>query len=451
MGGSSSKSSSKPVDMTPEAFKNLQGPFAQVIGNLVGQYIPSGTEAIMKGYQGPTTSPIGSNEQTLLNNLMQTTNSQQGQQPIGPGSPLPGVPAMAENQVNLNQSYLNQLTGQATQAPQQGQGISQQNQELLNSTALSGSSAGNAAQFAQGLGIGNVGGPQGNLSQFGQELAGASQTGAFGGENPFMQQYIQAAQRQTQQALEETLGRTLPGRFAQAGHITQPGGSSAFDRAAAIAYRGGADALGDIATNISYQGMEAARGREADALGAELGRRGQFGLQTQALTANAQQQQLDRALQAPGMAAQIENLGANTNRTLAEIPGLAAQTALTLGQARGQEAGVGLTQAQTGLTNAQTQGQQANTGLTQAQTQTQQAQTGLVQGQASGQEINNLVTNLQAQALPRLIQEMGVERGTEAFNNRVNALLSSLGIAAGVTRPVIGNSSSSSSSSMQLK
>lgn len=74
--------------------------------------------------------------------------------------------------------------------------------------------------------------------------------------NPFLQSAIQAAQRTTLEGLTDTLSRDLPGRFTANGQLIQAntggqGGSSAFDRAAAIATRGAANAVGDIATNMS--------------------------------------------------------------------------------------------------------------------------------------------------------------------------------------------------------
>lgn len=353
---------------------------------------------------------------------------------------------------------MEQLLGQVGPA-QQAQGPSQGAQNVMQSTAASGSSPTGVNQFVDALGLG----PQQSLGQFQQGLAGASQTGAFGGANanPFAAAYIDQAQRQTMQNLEETLSRTLPGRFTQAGHIIQPQGSSAFDRAAAIASRGATQEMGDIATRISYQSLADAQAREASALENELGRRGEG----DARIAAAKQSQLDRALQIPGLEAQIGNLNAQTGSTLAGIPTQMMDTALRYAQTRGQQAETGLTGAQTGLTGAQTglvnaqtgteQAQtgktQAETGLVNAQTGTQNAQTGLTQSQIQAQEVDTLVKNLQAQALPRLIQDMGVERGMEAFNNQVNALLSTLGIAAGVTRPVVSQKSDSSSGSVSLK
>lgn len=150
--------------------------------------------------------------------------------------------------------------------------------------------------------------------------------------NPFLKSFIEAAQRPTLQGLEETLTRSLPGRFTAAGQFVQPQGSSAFDRAAAIATRGVADAVGDIATKIGYGAYEGERGRQ--------------------------------------------------------------QEAIKLGQA----------------------------------------------------EVDTTIKNLQAQALPRLIQQYGLDVGLQQFRDRLNALLSVLGVTANVTRPNIAQQASSTSS-----
>lgn len=394
MGASSSNSKSKPVDMTPQAFKNLQQPFANVVGQLL-QGASGNVSNIFDNYSGPLTTQIGSNEQSILNQLMGIANS-------SPSTAAGGQPAGGGTGVQDTSNGPVAAPNTSTAAPNQTPADNQQVKDLLSGMVQSGSSAQGINDYVNSLNIGPQG--QSSLSDFMASLGGASGTGAFSGDadNPFLQSYVQAAQRQTQQALEETLGRTLPGRFALAGQRTQPGASSAFDRAAAIAYRGGADALSDIATNINYQALEAARGREADALGAELGRRGQQDLQSQGNRFEAGQNAADRALQAPQIEAALQK-----SKTDDE-----------------------LTRAQTGQTQANTQ---------------------LTNQQVTGQQIDNLVQNLNAQALPRLIQEMGIERGMEVYNDRINTLLSGLGVAAGVTRPVIGNSSSSSSFGFNLK
>lgn len=145
--------------------------------------------------------------------------------------------------------------------------------------------------------------------------------------NPFFQAAVEAAQRPTLQGLTETLERSLPGRFTSGGQFTNPKGSSAFDRAAATATTGAAQAIGDIATNMGNENFKAER-------------------------ANQQQ-------------------------------------AVQLGQ----------------------------------------------------QEVNTLVTNLQAQGLPRLIEDLGIERGLNEFNIRINALMQALGIFGQTASPVIGQQS----------
>ena len=117
--------------------------------------------------------------------------------------------------------------------------------------------------------------------------------------NPFLEQAIQAAQRPTLQGLEELLSRVLPGRFTQAGQFVQPQGSSPFDRAAAIATRGTADAMGDIATNMGFASHEAERGRmqETIQLDQQQMQTTLQNLQAQALPRMIEQLGLDRGLQ----------------------------------------------------------------------------------------------------------------------------------------------------------
>lgn len=62
--------------------------------------------------------------------------------------------------------------------------------------------------------------------------------------------------------------------------------------------------------------------------------------------------------------------------------------------------------------------------------------------QLGQQEVQTAVQNLQAQALPRLIQELGIERGLAEFQQRTTALLQALSVATGGTAPIIGTVSS---------
>lgn len=236
-----STSSSTPVDMTPEEYKKLRGPFSAKLLEMLNT--GGGPE-----YGGPLAANIGANETKLLSDLMGQT---------GPGT--------------SRAQYLEDVIG-------------------------------------------------------GKFLPGQS------GSNPFLQSAIEAAQRPTLQGLEETLSRALPGRFTAAGQFTQPQGSSAFDRAAAIATRGAADAIGDIATKMSFGAYEGERGRQQEA-----------------------------------------------------VP-------------------------------------------------------------LARQEVDATISNLQAQALPRLIEELGIERGLALFQERTKSLLSVLQILGGVGGPNLAQQGQSTAS-----
>lgn len=191
-------------------------------------------------------------------------------------------------------------------------------QAQADATGLSAPMSANESALLEQL-MGNT--QQGGMGANAQSYLNDVLTGKYlpGQENsnPYLQSAIEAAQRPTLQALEETLSRVLPGRFTQAGQMTQPQGSSAFDRAAAIATRGTAQSMADIATQLSAANYEGERGRQQEAVG------------------------------------------------------------------------------------------------------------------LSQQELDSTIKNLQAQALPRLIQQQGIQNGLETFQTRLSALLSALQTATG--------------------
>ena len=86
-----------------------------------------------------------------------------------------------------------------------------------------------------------------------------------GGSNPFLSAAITAAQDPTRIALEHALGRTIPGQFAAAGHTLGGRGSSAFELARSRGIEAGARELGNIASQMSFAGYEAERGRQTQA------------------------------------------------------------------------------------------------------------------------------------------------------------------------------------------
>lgn len=190
-------------------------------------------------------------------------------------------------------------------------------------------------QVGQG---GGVAGTNDYLSSVlgGNYLPGQSQA------NPFLNAAITGAQRTTMNNLSQTLSRSLPGYFTANGQMISPnnngqGGSSAFDYAGALATQGAANAMGDIASNMSNSAYNTERG--------------------------AQQQ------------------------------------------------AVGLSQA----------------------------------------EVSNTVQNLQAQALPRMIQQLGITNGLQLFQTNLSGMLQLLQTLGGISQPVIGNTQSSSSTGESSK
>lgn len=135
-----------------------------------------------------------------------------------------------------------------------------------------------------------------DLSGTRQQLIEDTQKGNFVDptKNPFLNDYIKAAQRTTLEGLTETLDRALPSRFTMAGQFVEPQGSSAFDRAAAIATRGVANAVGDIATNIGFNAYNSERQIQNQSIAA-----GQQ--ETQTTIANLTAQGLPRIIQQYGV------------------------------------------------------------------------------------------------------------------------------------------------------
>lgn len=87
------------------------------------------------------------------------------------------------------------------------------------------------------------------------------------GANPFYNQFYQAAARPFTEEYEQTVGRLLPSQFLQAGQLAgSDSGSSAFDRARAVATRGYASSLSDLAAKLGFETYDAERGRQQQAV-----------------------------------------------------------------------------------------------------------------------------------------------------------------------------------------
>lgn len=183
------------------------------------------------------------------------------------------------------------------------------------------------------------GGVAGTNNYLSGVLSGNMMPGSPGG-NPFLQSAITGAQRTTMDNLTETLSRSLPGYFTANGQMISPnnkgqGGSSAFDTAAGIATRGAANAMGDIASNMSNS----------------------------AFNTGVQQQQGAAAL--------------------------------------------------------------------------------------SQQEVQSTIQNLQAQSLPRMIQELGIERGLNLYQTNLSGVLQLLNTLGQTAKPVVGQTGQATSEGSQ--
>lgn len=64
----------------------------------------------------------------------------------------------------------------------------------------------------------------------------------------------------------------------------------------------------------------------------------------------------------------------------------------------------------------------------------------------STDEVNRLTTILQQQALPRLIEQKGIDAGLEEFRRRMQMILDALGISAQLAAPALASSQKSSTS-----
>lgn len=93
---------------------------------------------------------------------------------------------------------------------------------------------------------------------------------------------------------------------------------------------------------------------------------------------------------------------------------------------------------------------QISSGITNATYQTglQQQTQAINQAQAlSTTEVNNLVSSLQASALPQMIQQYGITAGVQLFQEQVKNILQALGLSSVASQPAVGYAQSGSGSS----
>lgn len=404
----SSSSSSTPKDVTPAAFQNMQQPFANVLAGLLGyQQAPQPQQGMGQPQQQKPSAFVdptqfnGTNE-NIRDQQVEAEQKKQQQQ----GSAFFN-PAQQQQPTTWQQdpSKQGQFLGMPTYQGPLTAGMTENEgsilQQLMGLTDGSQNTDLNAflSNLISGVGMGSFNDASGKAQQGLDGVGGTVQQAldSLGvqsgqartfepGSNPFMDAAIQAAIRPVQEGLTQQLTRELPGRFTQAGQFVQPQGSSAFDRAAALASTGAANAMTDAAGKISFASTEAER---------------------------------DRMLQSD-----LDFF----NRQL-------GVTDRTLGAADRQLAGVE---------------QQRGIGQDQLSAIDRQLAAGQQQQVVQQQQVDNALKNLQAQSLPRMIEEYGIERGLAQFNQQVQNLMQLLQIAGGVTAPVVGNESKSKSFSIGI-
>ena len=244
------------------------------------------------------------------------------------------APDLATSLRTLLGSYGSQTTNAGTGgtgAPVPQAGVTGQEQNLLDT-------------------IGKQVGPGTDSAGYIKDVLGGKYLPGQAGANPFFDAAVRAAQRPTLEGLTETLTRSLPGRFTANGQLIQSneggnGGSSAFDRAAAIATRGVSNAVGDIATNMGNSAYTSERQNQNVAAGLDQAQVDQTikGLQASALPRLIQQNGMDKglalfqqqttnlldilktigAVQAPVIANQSQSTGTSSSSTeKGIIPGL---------------------------------------------------------------------------------------------------------------------------------
>lgn len=236
---------------------------------------------------------------------------------------------------------------------------------------------------AERLGLNQI--QQTAFGQSGLQTAGRDQLGrTIAGDflspesNPFLQSTIDAALRPIRDQFGDA---TLANRsqFTDAGQFIGPRSSSPFDVADARLQTGLANAMGDTASRIAFENFARERQNQLDA------------------TAQAEQiAGADLLRQVQGQ--QVLGLP----RELADLELQRQSGAFEADQARRTEAATALPQIER-------------------------------------QQVESIMENLQAQALPRLIEELGIQRGLAAFSDQQQSLLALLQLAGQVSSPTVAN------------
>lgn len=363
---------SQVVDITPEQFEALRGPLAEAL---------SAQFQNPQQFTGEMVAGMSPAEQQMLQQMQSFQLPQNAQQ--GAIASMNNLPQINAPGSQFQQGALQQIM----------QGGPQTAQQMAMAQLLGG--GGGPQAFQQNALQQLQSGPQAQLLQ--QTLGGQFLSPD---SNPFLAATIDAAQRPIlEQFGDETAA--MRAMFQRAGHTAAPQGSSPFDMARARLASGTANALGDVGTQIAGANYQMERGAQQNAI--------QQAMAGMGLGANIEQGMGQQGMQQLLAAAGIEQ-------------GLSAQQLQSLGLGANVEQGMNQ--------------QQLQAALGQGQQQIQAAQTGANIEQGMGQQqLQQMMANLEAQALPRLIEQMGLDRGLQEFQRQQAQLLQSLGIAGGLAAP----------------
>lgn len=205
-----------------------------------------------------------------------------------------------------------------------------------------------------------------------------------GGTNPMLDSLIQSATRPILQNFDDQ-AMAQRGLYTSAGQQVQGQGSSPFAMASARLAGNTQNAIGDVTTN---------------------------------LTAQINQQDQQRQLAALGMGQQQQGLNYQGAQLADSMSNNAMQRALSGFEA----AGTGATRQGAAYENAANRQVQAGSELGQQTTANQMAQ---LQAQ---------LQNLQAQGLPRSVEQLGIEGGLAQYNNQQNQMLQLMQLMGGMTQ-----------------
>lgn len=446
----SAPTESRVQDVTPQQFMNLRNPVSYAIQN----YFRDGGAQ----YTGPYAAQMGAGEQQALGAVGQAAGqvgmqqpvqigggSQYGPQtgfngaafPMSPGLTIGGGQQTPQNilggsfQFNpfaqlsgLEQQGVQNVTGQAfnpavnQQLAQNilGQQIGGQVNPFAGAAGLSGAEQAGLGQIQQ-----TAFGPNALQNTVNQQLGQIAGTGT----HPQLQQLIASAQRPILEQFDDA-ALAQRGLYTGAGQQVQGQGSSPFAQASARLAGGVANALGDVATNVTAQ-------------------------------LNAQQQQaqlaaLGMAQQQPGLTLQNQLAGQaalGLPRTVEQL-GLDRQSA-AFQQMQAQQLGAAglsdqlssnaLTRALAGLDAAGIESGRQGQAFESQQARQQAAGGQLGQQQLAQQQaqLQAQLSNLQAQALPRMIEQLGIQGGLAEFQRQQQMLLQMLGLGGNLAggQPVV--------------